>query len=325
MKLIRIISIAFFLAALTLAPSCGGPEAGPCGSGENNYKIEGFDLEAFYDAIPSSARVLSVDRSIDIPEYTYVLNARSYTMKGDVETSKQYQAITGPISPCEIITHVSHQPVTPKLQWRNVEDPLIVAAIFKKQIGSDNQNQGLNDKDAVWGWHSGLGTGKNVGGVFQVAFEDGREVSDRKIQDKIPAHALTPNTTYFWAVWSWDREGLKVIRSSIQMPFITVSDPFEVPQMDVTPFLISGGWTLSKVSGIAKDSVPFTRFVIKPGDCTDDDNVTLFDKFGAPVGKGSSFTSIPGHEVTKATTDCYSTTVAMMLGARSFYAVFVKQ
>ncbi len=75
-----------------------------------------------------------------------------------------------------------------------------------------------NPEVIVWAWNSGLAHGVNG----DVMYADGVPVVGGELQGGAPP-ALQRGRTYFWAVWSWDADGLVIDRAS-RLAYFTISN-----------------------------------------------------------------------------------------------------
>jgi hypothetical protein len=104
----------------------------------------------------------------------------------------------------------------PSFTWKATGQKLVFLAIFNDNIDiKDNRIQNLNN--IIWGWHSGFGRGRE--GFVQ--FSDGRDFSNGKFLEGQAPTPLHSDSSYVWAVWAWDDEGLAIEYSSEEM-FFTV-------------------------------------------------------------------------------------------------------
>jgi hypothetical protein len=108
----------------------------------------------------------------------------------------------------------------PLLKWDSIGINIITAAIFKRHIdvsGYDIRNPG----DMVWQWHSGMQTDSNISREGYVQYLDGRNVihsTTDTIDYNNPARPLDVGH-YYWAVWGWNRSGIRIWYSSKQLEF----------------------------------------------------------------------------------------------------------
>jgi hypothetical protein len=105
---------------------------------------------------------------------------------------------------------------TPTFTWIQTKQDLVFLGVFKGSIQIDENKIG-NITDNVWAWHSKLGTAREG----NVNFSDGRDVDRGQLLVDRPPTPLVPGQSYWWAVWAWDNEGLRVTYSSREM-FFTV-------------------------------------------------------------------------------------------------------
>ena len=156
---------------------------------------------------------------IAVPAYSY-RDTVNYLLQGDAvyDTLKNYDASV--FSDCDLTSLIDKTSVKPHLQWVSTNDDLVTAAIFEQHVSYQGKGS-ISDEHAIWGWHSDLGTGRIADGKWIVTFDDGRLVANGIIDPERAASPLKPNKAYFWCVWTWDKSGLKVIRSSSEIPFIT--------------------------------------------------------------------------------------------------------
>lgn len=187
--------------------------------GASSKFIDTIDRDFLSNHIVSVSSIFN-NNLIKVTPYSY-FDKSSYHFKGDtinyqLNELKQFSEK----NQCEILNSLSVLSSQPRLEWINSGDKLVAAAIFKKRIKLNQQlNKIQNVEDIVWAWHSGLNTGGVTNNKFIVEFEDGRRVVDGKIMNEA-ADALENNNVYVWAVWAWNDEGTKIIKSSMEIPFI---------------------------------------------------------------------------------------------------------
>lgn len=95
--------------------------------------------------------------------------------------------------------------VNPSLYWIPNDSTLSAIGIFSR-TPKINQQGIENINDMVWYWHTGLGGGSSG----HITFSQGVN----GIHDSTPASYLDHGSTYYWAVWEWDKVSGKVISSS---------------------------------------------------------------------------------------------------------------
>ncbi|WP_242920775.1 hypothetical protein [Pontibacter liquoris] len=190
---------------------------------------------------------------ISVAPYVYH-DVALYRISGDsINQYLRNVEFTNDRSLCNIINMISKASNSPNFQWEYTGDKLVAAAVFSKRIRlNQDVNKIQNVNDIVWAWHSGLNTGGVNGNQQIVKYNDGRKVIDGKISDEIPL-PLERNKIYVWAVWTWNEEGTKVVKSSMEIPFIVEGyDPFNQAQQ------LIGNWVLEKATD-TRDSKDMTN------------------------------------------------------------------
>jgi hypothetical protein len=107
---------------------------------------------------------------------------------------------------------------TPQFSWNMESRELVALGVFDNRI-EVKDNEILNTDDLVFYWDSGMLKGL----VGSISLDDGvRFISGERSSGKnvIP---LEKGKAYFWAVWSWDNEGIKIVSSSIEGYFILLN------------------------------------------------------------------------------------------------------
>ena len=103
---------------------------------------------------------------------------------------------------------------TPAFVWQATGQKYVFLGIFSERIIAKN-NIIENINKNIWAWHSGLGRGRE-GSVY---FSDGFDVVSGELdQNRSPTPLLSGE--YYWAVWAWAYDGIKVTYSSQEMYFI---------------------------------------------------------------------------------------------------------
>lgn len=174
---------------------------------------------------------------------------------------------------------IDRNSVSPTLRWQATEGSLVVAAIFRKKLQQSPDGKKIsNDGDAVWGWHSGLPNGGLSGGVYEVRFEDGRAIVNHTISNSKPAELLKTNTIYYWAVWMWDDQGVNIIKTSRQIPFLTVTDD-NTSFYAKEPFQLKGSWHLTEaldnLGNDATQDYSLKNFEIKAEACESEGTIAI--------------------------------------------------
>ncbi|MFY7908960.1 MAG: hypothetical protein ACOVO2_05390 [Emticicia sp.] len=99
--------------------------------------------------------------------------------------------------------------------WKVTNHKYVMAAIFKDII-QIKENKISNKEAIVWSWNS---TEKDIG---QVKYSDGKITTLDK--DGLFAYSDVKEGlkagNYVWAVWAWDNNGINIIASSREFPFI---------------------------------------------------------------------------------------------------------
>jgi parallel beta-helix repeat protein len=103
---------------------------------------------------------------------------------------------------------------TPTFLWEPAGSGLVMIGLFKKPVNLENNS--LNTENLIWIWYPGL---KNKGSVGNVNFNDGVNVLNGDLSTAVQPVPLDQGRTYYWAVWSWNAEGLLISRSSMEMYF----------------------------------------------------------------------------------------------------------
>lgn len=96
----------------------------------------------------------------------------------------------------------------PKFVWSHPDRNIELLALFNKPI-KQVADTISNPQDMIWAWHTGLKTGT----AGSIRYVDGIPVINGKLSagEVIP---LEPGRTYYWAVWAWDNEGIRITDSS---------------------------------------------------------------------------------------------------------------
>ena len=140
---------------------------------------------------------------IQIPSYNYLINqSDTIFIQGD---DGFYLGIPDTVNS------------SPVLSWGPSGSPLTMAAIFSDSIVVSGMEI-INKDDLVWVWHSGMQNGKDG----KINFSDGKSVtvSGDEIIYQQTLMPLNVGTTYYWGVWSWNKEGTRIWYSSRQLSFI---------------------------------------------------------------------------------------------------------
>jgi parallel beta-helix repeat protein len=102
---------------------------------------------------------------------------------------------------------------TPKFAWEPTGDRWVMAGVFTEPI--QVVNGVIHNTDAlVWAWHSALTRGHDG----EVAFNEGIPVHQGQL-DVGRLENLQWGHAYYWAVWSWDLDGINIIHASPQHIF----------------------------------------------------------------------------------------------------------
>jgi hypothetical protein len=208
---------------------------------------------------------------ISIPPYGYD-DTVHVQLKGDVVI--QQMAGVNNLSPCDLQQLLDRTTNEPSLAWTNTGDELVAAAIFKNRIRLDAKNTLIqNEEAAVWGWHSGLGTGGvEAGNKYVVDFRDGRMVKHGLIMETEMARPLKYDSVYYWLVWVWDENGTKIIKSSREIPILVTKDA-ALPSINVSHVSqLMGTWNLVSAVDLnsgenVTDQFYLRKMEIRNGDC----------------------------------------------------------
>ncbi len=138
---------------------------------------------------------------ISIPPYQYENDGIIYQVTGD---TGYYYSLVDTLNS------------EPSFRWDSLDISLVTVAIFNQPI---NVYKGaiVNTGNLIWQWHSGMESGKEG----NIQYSDGRNVlynDEASIDYFHPARPLDEGH-YFWAVWGWNRSGVKVWYSSRQLEF----------------------------------------------------------------------------------------------------------
>jgi len=106
----------------------------------------------------------------------------------------------------------------PQFIWNMEPRSLVALGVFSDRIKIKN-NEIQNDEDIVFYWDSSMPAG-NLGSVSIV---DGiRYVSGNRTEGGT-FRPLERGKIYYWAIWAWDSEGIKIIDSSVEGFFTIVN------------------------------------------------------------------------------------------------------
>jgi hypothetical protein len=171
--------ILFVLCILLLCLTCN----------DEVEKLHNTDL-IFHDSNP-----------IKIPSYVYSDDMGIiYSIQGDTIL---YKAIPDTIGN------------KPEFRWKedSLEFGITTVALFSSPIQVSG-SEIINVEDVFWQWHSGM----EFGYEGRVKYSEGKYVNNGMINYNKEPQALNQGD-YYWAVWKWDAEGIKIINSSRQMHF----------------------------------------------------------------------------------------------------------
>jgi|GEM_PF-3955854 hypothetical protein len=189
--------------------------------------------------------VFSNTERIVVPVYYYIDSSLQYTFSGD-STVHNIPGGNMPSYCCEAITYLNKLPPTPTFSWVYTGDSIIACAIFSGRISLEN-NERVNSSNAVWMWNSGLNTGTYSNGNVQIQYGDGRAVINGVMQENASPGPLQINQCYTWMVWAWDSQGLKIVKSSLEIPFIVGSGVLTAVTLSDTNE-IKGAWILNQAT-----------------------------------------------------------------------------
>lgn len=97
--------------------------------------------------------------------------------------------------------------IRPTFSWEPTGRLHVQAAVFSENIQvTDGSIE--NAREIVWLWHSGMSTGREG----FVRWSDGIFLG-------APQGSLTPGSSYVWAVWAWDDQGLVITDASPELFF----------------------------------------------------------------------------------------------------------
>ena len=187
-------------------------------------------------AIPNTSK-------INVPQFSYVENFSTFTFIGD-STVFKLPGSEMPSNCCEAILYLSKLSPTPGFSWFDTGDSIVACAIFKGRVSVEDSKR-LNAVNAVWMWNSGLQTGNHSGGKVFVQYSDGRPVVNGIIQQNSDPVPLELNQTYTWLVWTWDNQGINIVKSSFEIPFMVGRGVLPVVSLSDTSTII-GSWVLSE-------------------------------------------------------------------------------
>jgi len=102
----------------------------------------------------------------------------------------------------------------PRFAWIASGNSLVFSGVFNKPISFQN-NTIVNNADLVWVWHSGLDRGREG----DVSFYEGVNVLNGELDNSTQPVPLEKGRSYYWAVWAWDEDGLKITHSSEESYF----------------------------------------------------------------------------------------------------------
>ncbi len=106
----------------------------------------------------------------------------------------------------------------PHFTWTSTGAAYVFLGIFVKPAKWQN-NSFTNTEDIIWIWHSGMTSGMDG----DVRFYDGRNILSGDILQTSSPTPLQRGRTYYWVVWTWDQQGIKIIKSS-QESYFTVAN-----------------------------------------------------------------------------------------------------
>ena len=106
----------------------------------------------------------------------------------------------------------------PYFSWNMLSTKLVAMGVFDQRIEVSG-NEITNREDVVFYWDSGMSTGR----VGSIIFDDGRLYSDGNLIEITEDSTLDKGRTYFWAIWSWDEEGIYIQNSSREGYFTIVN------------------------------------------------------------------------------------------------------
>jgi hypothetical protein len=89
----------------------------------------------------------------------------------------------------------------------------------------DAANEFKNADDAIWVWHTGLG-----GREGRVSFGDGRSLVQGTGAPQFADPVLPHEGTYYWAVWAWEGDEIKIASGARYIVVGNVVDNVEEPQ-----------------------------------------------------------------------------------------------
>jgi hypothetical protein len=143
--------------------------------------------------------LFSDSNPISIVPYTYSYNSIFYHSSGDSVIIKGFP---------DTLNN------SPEFRWEKVENGNITSVIIASSpiivLGSEIGN--IND--IIWQWHSDM---ENLTDTV-IKYSQGRNViNGTMIFDHEPT-PLIPGD-YYWAVWKWNSEGIKILCSSRQIHF----------------------------------------------------------------------------------------------------------
>lgn len=101
----------------------------------------------------------------------------------------------------------------PEFRWKSMDFGITTIALFTAPIrvsGSEIKNV----NNVIWQWHTGM----KFGIEGEVQFSEGKNVINGIIDYNNEPQHLNPGI-YYWAVWRWDSDGIKILYSSRQMYF----------------------------------------------------------------------------------------------------------
>jgi len=229
------------MIACLLTASCKKHEQ-PAPSGGNQEICASFTISSVSGKYLLAPIIPNTTR-ITVPQFSYVENFSTFTFIGD-STVIKLPGTEMPSNCCEAILYLSKLSPTPGFSWFDTGDSIVACAIFKGRVTVE-ESERLNPASAVWMWNSGLQTGNHSGGKVFVQYSDGRPVLNGVIQENSDPVPLELNQTYTWMVWAWDNQGLNIVKSSFEIPFMVGRGVLPVVSLSDTSSII-GSWELSE-------------------------------------------------------------------------------
>lgn len=204
--------------AICLAPSCSyGPGEPPKPEPECPLiKTKSLCSSQPGSVTLSNKQLFSKSELIRIPSYEY----GNYAIRSDSgQIALQTSLFISDC--CSVLKNVSVHSSTPVICWKEIDNPLMAGAIFKRAPQVDSDGVIKNTSDILWIWHNGLTKPTRDPGssIFCVDFDEGRALVGEEVSDQ-KAEPLKKDNVYYLAIWAWNSSGTKISHSSAAIPFV---------------------------------------------------------------------------------------------------------